>query len=610
MNIVKYGLVALMAILASCGSSNTTEGPKTIPTVNVKVTKLNGEPVAGVYVQVGDATGNTNTSGVVSFSNVSSPYTVSAVPSATVAPPVSFKGVTRADPSIVLDVSTPSSNCGNTQEGLIRFRLPTGKTVDGTPTNKALGYVYFIAEGRRAEALHEDGLKANAAQVLKPGQRSGYIRVRFSQNSCAAQVTGSLLYLERQESGYTASGILKNVIAKPGVTTPGSGEGPYEIPVANLGSKPLAGQVNLPAGYTSGFVFAVAEIGGGAVIVSDPRDVKTIDPSATGRAFNLNLPGEIGNSNLKYRVGVLALSATKIAWLFSDNLYPLPVGGLNNLSLTMPGDLQPQSPLSNIAVTDATKITTTFDWTDLSINDSSTTDANLYHPVLSKAGGPNCPELATSDVLWTAVSASKTSNAERSQFALPVLPTPARLVAGAPANPCKFNWSVINAAFVRQASSTAPTADAVDTALDSDKLLDGRLVLKRHYSTSTSLTNTFFGTVAVWVRNTSTPTEAEIMTRDEIMWGASQLVIPAQQLAQIGTSEASIPNNLDLSALNSTAEAGVPVSADPSLQVNPADQSLLNSSYSNQFVGPFNNPAEIKAGVSAVDASTFSVRTQ
>jgi hypothetical protein len=588
--------------------------------IAVKVLKFNGEAAVGVRVQVGDAdTQNnqqttTNTSGFANFTNVASTYTVSAVPTTAIEIPVSFKGVTRADPTLVLEPATGvAGTCSNAQEGLIRFRLPIGATVDANPANNTLGYAYFIPEGRRADAIHEDSLKSNAIQVLKPGQRSGYIRVRFSQNSCASQVTGTLLYLERQQGGYTFSGVLKNVVARPGVTLPASGDPPYQIPTANLGSKAVSGQVILPGAFTAGVVFAVAEINGGSVIISDPRDVKIVDTSSQGRTFAFNLPGDIGGSNLKYRIGVFAAGPKHTSWFFSDNLYPLPNGGLNGLSFTTTSEFQAQSPVSNIPIADPTNIPQDFDWTDVNINDTAITEANLYYLQLGKAPGLNCSELNPPvEVLWTAVSADKTSNQQRSQFRLPVLPQPAKLSAGSPASPCKYSWLSSNGIILRQASNTAPTSDAADTAVDSDKMLDGRLVLKRHYirtDGSTDLINAFFETIPVWVRDPSAPTEANLMFRDEIMKGVDQGAGTPLAVAN-GAGEGAIPNYLDSSQDNSTVDVAfvstLPVTGD----VPSADRNLLNTIFTKDFVGPFNNPSEVKAGTIAKEFANFSIRTQ
>ncbi len=621
-------------------------------TINVTVKKFNGEPATGLRVQVGDAnTQNnqqttTNNAGVATFNNVASTYTVSAVPTSAIETPVSFKGVTRADPTVVLEPLTGvAGTCSNTQEGLIRFRLPGGTTVDANPANKTLGYVYFIPEGRRADAVHEDSLKSNAVQVLKPGQSSGYIRVRFSQNSCPSQVTGTLLYMERQQGGYTFSGVLKNVVARPGVTLPAGSDPPYQIPTANLGSKAVSGQVVLPGAFTDGVAFAVAEINGGAVIVSDPRDIKFIDTTSQGRTFAFNLPGDIGGSNLKYRIGVFAKGPKHTSWFFSDNLYPLPNGGLNGLSFTTTSEFQAQSPVSDIPVTDSANIPQDFDWTDVNINDTAITEANLYYLQLGKAPGVNCPELNPPvEVFWSAVSVDKTSNQQRSQFRLPVLPQPAKLSAGAPGLSCKYQWLSSNGLIMRQASNTAPTADAADTAVDSDKILDGRLILKRHYirtDGSANLRQAFFETIPVWVRDPGVPTETNLVFRDEIMkafevnkanplatpeavaTGFNAPIPPAAPVAN--TFENDAPNNLDVSGLNSNADApfisdippagnitypGATILSTSYGPIDSGDRTLLNTIFTKDFVGPFNNPGEIKAGTIAKEFANFSIRTQ
>ncbi len=577
-------------------------------TVTGKVLKFNGEGAFGVRVQVGDADGTFNqqiqstSDGSFTFQKVPTPYVVSAVPTTAIESPVSYKGVTTPNPVIVLQPRTGiTTACANSQEGYIRFRLPAGSKVDDTAGTTALGYVYFIANGTRATALHEDSLKSNAVQVLKPGQRTGYIRVRFSQNSCASQVEGSLVYMERNATGYTQSGIRPNVIARSGSTTPASGDQAYEIPTGNNGSKAISGEIRLPGAFTSGFAFLVVEIGGGSVIVSDPRDIKAISLTTEGRRFAFQLPQDLGSS-VKYRIGVYATGPKHDSWFFSDNIRPLPNEGKTGVIIETPNEVSAQQPsgVNSFPPASAQKISFDFDWPE-------STGANLYFIQWAKAL-PLATNCTNNDYFWTAVSADPTNVEQLTNFSLPVLPEPARLEAGTDAKPCIYNWTADNAVTVRAFAG----GDAPETAVTSDKMLDGRLVLKRHYIRSDSAFTgalNFLLVVPVIVTQTASPTEAQLLFRDENIWKFKNE--PATFLDMIGgnaLAEASVPAVLDISPTNSTgADVAGPFPEGPYTIPN-ATNEQLNQSYSSEFVGPFNNPSEIKSGVISRVIQEFRIK--
>jgi hypothetical protein len=578
--------------------------------VSGKVLKFNGEAAFGVRVQIGDASTQNNlqtqtaSDGSFTLEGAPSPYTISAVPTTSIESTISFKNVTSPNPTLVLEPRTGiAGTCPNAAEAYIRFRLPGASTVETSAVDPGLGYVYFIPNGTKKTALHEDTLKSNAIQVLSPGQRTGYVRVRFSQNSCANEVTGSLVYLERKNGGYTFSGKLDGVIARSGATTPSSGDTAYEIPTSNNGSRVISGKVLLPGGYNSGFAFMVIEIGGGAVIVSDPRDIKAITTSEQGRTFAFQLPKDLG-SNIKYRVGVYAAGPNHDSWFFSNNLHPLPESGATNLEFATPNEFTAQQPSGVRSTNTPDAVSVDFDWPE-------TTNANLYYLSWAKTL-PLSNNCTTNDYFWTAVSADPTNAVERTRFRLPILPEPARLEAGTDAKPCDYNWAADNGVTVRKDGS-----EDAETALTSDKMLDGRLVLKRHYIRATSglsFVLNFLHIVPVWVRNTNAPSEAELLFRDEMMWFWDQIARPSGSptntvldLINSGTLEATIPSSLDLSGYNgSSPDAQFLTTFAPDITVT--ERSVVNRVYSSEFVGPFNNPIEIKQGVVSRIGQNFKIK--
>jgi hypothetical protein len=603
----------VFTLSATKGTNGKTEKTVTVTVpdgikVTGKVLKFNGDAADGVRVQIGDATTQNNqqvttsSDGVFEFERVQVPYTISAIPNIATEVPVSFKGTTLANPTIVLEPRTgQSESCSNAQEGIIRFRLPGSQVVDTAANQDALGYVYFVADGKAKQAIHEDTLKSNAVQVLNPGQRVGYIRVRHSQNACASEVKGALVYLERTNSGYKVSGVRQNVISRAGVTLPSDGDLAYEIPVGDRGNEPISGQVQLPSGYTSGFVFPILEIGNGATIVADPRDVKLFSTTTESRTFAFNLPRNLG-TGVKYRIGVFAFGPQHDSWFHTNNIHPLPDGGLSNLIINTPQEFGAQEPGTSIPVADANRIKIDFDWEETKATTPTGQEAaNLYYASWSK-DAPS-PEQCTSggnELLWTAVSLDESNGVELTRFTLPVLPSPARLAAGTSAKPCKYTWASDNAVTVRQVG-----AETIDTELKTDEILDGRLVLKRHYIRSSGTSNifNFFLISPVWVRNFNNPAESEIIFRDEFI-KAGSLGLDLGALAATGAGEAGIPDNLDLSPLNSnTAD----IIFSTNFPIASTDRTLLNQLFSNQAVGPFNNPIEIKSGAISREFQRFEL---
>jgi hypothetical protein len=548
MNDVKFGLAAVLAmVVVSCGGGPT--GPSKL-TVNGTVKSFDGTPASGITVQIGDATSDnrvqtqTDASGKFTAPDVQTPYTITAIPPTLQEEfPVSFKNVTKADPILALP-GRNAKQC-NKAEAYIRFRLNGGATVG---VNN-VGYMYYLAEG-----IHEDSLLSNAVTILRPGQLSGYVRVIFSNAPCKTQVTGSLVYLERGPSGYVSAGKLDGVEAITGTATPSTAN-PYSVGVAGSGSAAVSGQVTMPVGYDQGIVFPVLKVGKASVIVSDPRDIGSVNKaSPSGTAYSFNLPPAI--AGVTYRVGTFVTGGFHIGWFYSDPLAtPLPTGGATQ-AVTIPNTFQGQEPSGNIL----DNVTPKLAWTP-------TSPANLYYSYLVNT---NC-----SEIIWTGVSVGSTD------FTLPRLPQPARLDIGTSAVPCQYNWSPSNAVAVR------------DAPLTSDKLLDGRLVLKRYYSQTSfnfqAIVPVNFSPASA-VNNPASLTNSQFAYREEFLANVAAVAVPIKPPGFSSTTPTDPPSDVSAYLIPSANRAGI------------------TTAYSINNVGPYNNPDEISAGVINLKVQTFQTQ--
>jgi hypothetical protein len=529
-------------------------------TVNGTVKSFNGDPAVGVTIQIGDATApnrvqtQTINDGTFKAPGVTPPYTITAIPaSLSDEIPVSYKGVNTPSPVVVLEPQTGKSKPCNKAEAYVRFRLNGGSKV----SDNNVGYMYYVAEG-----IHEDELKSNAVTLMRPGERGGYVRVLISNNTCKTTVTGSLIYLERGQNGYVFAGVQTGVEAITGTATP-SGDSPYLVTIAGTGSRQVSGKITLPVGYENGFVFPVMKVGGASVIVTDPRDISQVNKlSTTGNSYGFNLPPAI--AGVEYRVGAYVNGPAHFAWYFSDNIAPLPDAG-KTLDITTSNTFQGQQPSGNISQ----DVTPVFAWT-------ATNPANLYYIGFNNI---NCNEAT-----WTAVSTGATST-ELTSFQLPRLPQPARMDIGTQAVPCQYTWSANNAVQLREPTVTA------------DKMLDGRLVLKRHYVRTFTAFN-FFLTVPLNVdaANVSNPTpaiptDANVVYRIETEAALAGATIPVDVPRTTST---------DITLPSTTIPAG--------LQILSADRNLITIYNTTRNVGPFNNPDEIASGVISSKAQTYQTQ--
>jgi hypothetical protein len=546
---VKIALIGSLAFLAACGAGTTTPGPAPSNKITVAGTVKNfdGSPASGVTVQIGETGSDngvqaqTDAAGKFTAKDVTAPYTISVVPSLAQGTPVSFKDVSRTDPTLVLQGQNKPCNRA---EAYVRFRASTVVAAGN------VGYMYYLAEG-----IHEDSLLSNAVTVLRPGQKGGIVRVVLGNGPCKSQVTGSLVYLERGPGGYVSTGKLDGVEASTGTALPSTLD-PYVVNVSSSSSVAISGQVSMPSGYTEGIVFPVLKVGKASVIVSDPRDLDPVDNlSVAGRTYGLNLPPAI--NGVSYRIGAFAQGAYHQGWSFSDVLAtPLAAGGVTQ-AISIANTFQGQEPSGNIFDTVTPKLV----WTPSS-------SANLYFSRVLNTGISPCSAMA-----WSGVALGSTN------FTMPRLPPPARLDVGTSAAPCQYVWTPFNAITVR------------DEPLTADKLLDGRLVLKRYYGEKIFNYNSV---VPVQFSPTSTvDTPGSITT--------SQIVSREESLAQ----GESVAQPLDIHDLTSTIDPQSDVS---SYLLPAATRNTITLKYSDNNVGAFNNPDEVASGVINVNSQTFQTQ--
>ena len=153
-NLWKFSLLALVSalVLTACPTPTPTPPPPPGPpapppppatiTVAGTVVTSSGAPVSGVSVQLNNAgtPATTGASGQFGFSNVTTPYTLTAKTGSTI---VEYRGLSRADPQIDSSGSA-GAVYGTTAAGNITgptFALPAGDTLMVSANGGALGSI-------------------------------------------------------------------------------------------------------------------------------------------------------------------------------------------------------------------------------------------------------------------------------------------------------------------------------------------------------------------------------------------------------------------------------------------------------------------------------------
>jgi hypothetical protein len=225
-------------------------------------------------------------------------------------------------------------------------------------------------------------------------------------------------------------------------------------------------------------------------------------------------------------------------------------------AISIANTFQGQEPSGNIF----DNVTPKLVWTPSS-------SANLYFSLVLNTGASTCGAMA-----WSGVAVGSTN------FTMPRLPPPARLDVGTSASPCLYQWAPINAVAVR------------DEPLTSDKLLDGRLVLKRFYGEQFFNLQTLVPVQFSAASDVDTPgsiTTSKIISRDEFLAAADSVTV------------------LDVHDLGSTADPPINLSA---YLIPTASRLFITDRFSTKNVGAFNNPDEVASGVINIISQTFQTQ--
>lgn len=355
----------------------TVAAPPTV-TVAGKVMDAAGQPLAGVNVRVADEDGSkalvvTDAAGGFSVAEVKTPYSVSAVPAppaSTALVPMSWDGVSRSDPQLVLPGLTFSPACTRapaTLSGSLSPAVGAGNTAR----------IAFVAEG-----INISPLMSNAGQNLVAFDAAYNFNVPFDEVLCQTTMTGKLVYLERDGGGT----VVKSAVYQVSVTT--GNPTVQNVVSASASTSTLSGTVGFPSGVASAQVISALRVNGAYLMLGST----TVTPGAPG--YSLAVPQLAGG---EYRTLAAAVAGGHYQWAYSE---VLPAGG--GADLTLPNLNTPVAPSGA-----ASGATPTFEQTPV-------TGADLYLSLAFDVG-PNA--------LWLGAGGAPS-------IAMPDLPAPARLTSG------------------------------------------------------------------------------------------------------------------------------------------------------------------------------------
>jgi hypothetical protein len=409
---------------------NPPAPPSTI-TVSGRVLKFNGDPASGVNVQIDDAAGLTLTaltheitpsvatdpSGNFTIAGVTPPYTLSVIPPITQEVPQTWTGVTRADPTVVINpFSGAATFCSTPAPGTINVTLTNPVDTGNT------GRVLFIGVG-----IDHLEVASNASSLtMAAGAFTTSINVPFDPSLCQTVISGKLIYIERNASGAIVNTGTTDVTVATGNIVAA------QITVLTGTTRSVAGNVNFPVGTTSGTVYLVLKVGGASALI-EAQAVSIADPNYDIAAPEL--PG------VQYRSFVLAGSfiGSQIQWAYSDVL-TLPA---LNVNLLVPSLGETVTPAGSIGL----DVTPTFRYVQI-------TGTNLNYAYVED-------DPFTGSVQWLGAT-------QGTSIELPELPAPARLTAGTMVTPNYYLWAPLNSLNVRAGG-------------DADTMLDGRQVKKLYF---------------------------------------------------------------------------------------------------------------------------------
>jgi hypothetical protein len=379
--------------------------------VSGKVFKYNGSAANGVQVQIEDAIGvktpsggvTTGTDGSFQVSNVLPPYTVSAwVPGLTASTfrPITWTGVKRIDPQIVLPSNVPISNWATTctrADAIIKGTLSPAVATGST------GYMIYIGPGITFRIVaFDDPNFAFAVNSVAAGSSSYSLAIPFDTGLCKTQTTGGLIYVEREDAtgNYTRATVINPVSVTTGNTTP------QDISSATATLLTLTTTLNAPTGTPSAKYYPTFRVNG---LTSHCCNADFVFPAAkevlAGSTETFKVPALAG---VEYRIHVHGSpfpAQTGTYW--STN-----VSSDANIAVNLLNLIGPIGPSG--ALTGSTPFTPTFSYNPV-------TNAVLYQIHIKNVNG---------ETIWTGYTST-------TSVKLPNLPPPAQLSSGT-----TYTWSV------------------------------------------------------------------------------------------------------------------------------------------------------------------------
>ncbi len=441
-------------------------------TVSGKVFKWNNKVFRGVPIVVTDAGGNRQettsslTDGSFTIPNpVRVPYTISAVPErATDVAPLSYDKVTINNPNLVLaKVGYSGLGGGGGNPGFVTEDCNNGSgRADAelyVTTNQPVAVnnrarVFFVGEGidfrpiesnsRSLEMLN--GVVNATLPANTTSERSARFNVKYDGDFCKAEITGKLVYVERDNNGAGAvvkTGTADVTILSGNKVCVGTCPAAFGTSTPNLNIAPISpssfvGTVNFPQGITTATAFALVRYQNAA---SDVPAYFAIDQQiiqSTNPVFDLKI-ASFNDPKLSYRVGIVSSAGGKINWIYSDITPP----GKNDFVLSLPslGDTvsPPIGQLLDNSGTGAPFPT---------FQQRQVTGSNIYFRSFLTVGATN---------LWLAGS-------PLTDFKFPQIATPATL-----SYQQRFNWFAINSLTYREANTTNASDIALGNSVPSSR---------------------------------------------------------------------------------------------------------------------------------------------
>jgi len=309
-------------------------------TVAGTVTDQYGADYQGATVLVEDVDGPksidspgaiTLTDGSFSIASVRPPYKITVTPRAGDGAPLTWAGLSRADPSIGI-VSNTNDVCGYSA-GILSGTLAAPVAAGHKAT------VIFVGAGiDRLPAL------SNKQLPLAAGATSYEMTVDFSHDGdvCPLIVHGRLVYLEWDVATRAFTQAFSMNTDLPAGLTPVV----VDVPASPVTPATFTGTVSLPPGATAGNVSLVIPFGKAFAQVNGEAGSVALSVGAATSTFELNA----FDPTLSVRLIAYASSPGAIGWVWSDSVKP-GQGPVNLALQTAPAALSPSGPGVDPAVT-------------------------------------------------------------------------------------------------------------------------------------------------------------------------------------------------------------------------------------------------------------------